>query len=1011
MKCAAAAVALFTAAMSAGTFALDDTLDASQYAHAAWRTREGFPRSPVRAFAQTPDGYLWLGTDEGLVRFDGVQGVLWPPPPHRIRIDRIRTLYAARDGALWLGMLDGVAVLRGTTMKRLEQFTRHIINTILEGPDGTLWVGTQFDGSPRLCAVRDSAVRCEDVSRFGGFIMSLCADGKGTVWAAMTNGLLRVHPGPFELHASPLPLQGSLQGLVRAPDGTLLALARQGIVRYTEGRAELTNLVWARDENAVASRLLADRDGGIWLSTSRDGLAHIHRGRTDGFTIADGLTSDSAGALFEDREGNVWVATIGGLDRFSAQAMAPIGLRQGLSTNGLGAVVAARDGSIWFSARDFVNRWRDGDMTVYRGPDAPRGLASLFEDSRGRIWVGALAKVGHFDGDRFVTVNDIPGGYVDGFAEDKAGNLWATVRQHGLFRRSPDGTVVRVRVEGAIATDAPSRIVADPHAGVWLGFREGGVAHVVDERVVFSHGRGVGLAQGYVRALHVQRDGTVWFGTPNGLHRLKNGRDSTMGPANGLPCEYIDWLNEDVQGEFWLYSACGLIRISREDREAWSAAADRGEAEGRPVRYTLLDIADGVLGAADMGSYSPHAAQSADARLWFGMSTGMVLDPARMRRNPVPPPVHIERIVADRQVLTADEGRPLELPALVRDLQIDYTALSFTAPEKMKFRHRLEGRDAEWQDVGTRRQAFYTDLPPGDYRFRVIAANNSGVWNETGATLAFSIPPVYYQTTWFRAGLAATALLLAWALHLLRLRRLKMQFEIRVTERVAERTRIARELHDTLLQTFQGTLLNFHTATSLLPERPEEAKRRLEGVIDQAAQAIADGRDAVQGLRASTTLSNDLAEDLARLAEEAQLDEAAPELRTHVKGDTRELVPLVRDEVHRVAREAVRNAFRHSGARHIEVLIQYERRRLTLRIRDDGAGIPGEILAAGGRDGHFGLAGMKERAQLVGGTLAVHSGPGLGTEVVLQVPAAHAYARHGHAGARHDERTKRPQAR
>ena len=989
----AAALALLTAAVSPFACALDDTLDASQYAHAAWRMPEGFPRSPVRAYAQTPDGYIWMGTDEGLVRFDGVRGMAWPPG-RAVRGERIRALFAARDGTLWIGTLDGLATLRGERVEPWPQLAGHIVNTIIQGPDATVWVGTHTARGARLCSIRDREVGCDDGGgRLGAFVMSFCEDGKGAIWAGVSQGLLRIHPAPVELHAIPFTLVGSLQGLACAPDGSVLVLTRQGIVRYTEGRAEPHALMRTGDD-PPGNRLLADRDGGLWVATSNDGLLHVHKGRIDSVTIADGFSADTVGTLFEDREGNIWVSTTAGLDRFSARPIAPFGRRQGLSSATVAAIVAARDGSVWFATRDFVNRWQGGRMTAYRGNDAPRGLVSLFEDSRGRMWAGGLARIGYFTNELWVTVADIPGGFVDAFAEDSAGNIWVSVRQHGLFRRSPKGEVARIALEGIAGAEGPSRLAADPVEGIWVGFREGGVSHLVDGRVAYSHGRGAGLARGFVHALRVEGDGTVWFGNASGLHRLKDGRVSTLGAANGLPCEYVDWITEDAAGDFWIYMGCGLLRIDRRERESWSAAADRGETKARPVRFAMLDIGDGVVAGTDTGTYGPHAARSADGKLWFATATGaLLLDPGRMRANPVPPPVHIEQVVADRKVFAVESGAPLELPVLVRDVQVDYTALSFSAPEKVVFRHRLEGRDAGWSDAGTRRQAFYTDLPPGDYRFHVIAANNSGVWNETGATLAFSIPPAYHQTTWFRAGLAVAAIALLWMLHLLRLRRLRRQFEMRVRERVGERTRIARELHDTLLQTFQGTLLSFQAAASMLPGDPTGAKRKLEQVIDRAAEAVTEGRDTVQGLRASTTVSNDLAEDLARLGTELGAGEDAPALRVHVKGEPRELVPLVRDEVHRIAGEAVRNAFRHSRARHIDVHVDYERRKLALRVRDDGTGIPADILRAGGRAGHYGLAGMEERAQLAGGTLTVRSGPGLGTEVTLEIPGANAYAK------------------
>ncbi|HXR10039.1 MAG TPA: triple tyrosine motif-containing protein, partial [Candidatus Acidoferrales bacterium] len=335
-------------------------------------------------------------------------------------------------------------------------------------------------------------------------------------------------------------------------------------------------------------------------------------------------------------------------------------------------------------------------------------------------------------------------------------------------------------------------------------------------------------------------------------------------------------------------------------------------------------------------------------------------------------------------------------PARVRDLEIDYTALSLVAPEKMKFRYQLEGYDRDWQDAGNRRQAFYTNLPPRNYRFRVRASNNSGMWNEAGAFLDFSIAPAYYQTGWFRASVAAAILIMLAAAYQLRLRYLKQQFHIRMEERVNERTRIARDFHDTLLQSFQGVLLKFQAVRYLLQDRPAEAGTKLDAAIEEARQAIIEGRDAVEGLRSSTVIANDLAQAIGQLGEQLIADQKGqpgPEFRVEVQGKSRDLLPLVRDEVYRIAGEAVRNAFRHSRAGRIEVEIRYDQRELLLRVRDNEKGIDAKILEAGGRAGHHGLPGMQERAKLSGGKLTVWSELDSGTEIELTIPGSLAYAK------------------
>jgi len=401
------------------------------------------------------------------------------------------------------------------------------------------------------------------------------------------------------------------------------------------------------------------------------------------------------------------------------------------------------------------------------------------------------------------------------------------------------------------------------------------------------------------------------------------------------------------------------------------------------------------------GSIGPHVAKSPDGRIWFITRDGVsFIDPRHLPFNKLPPPVHIDQITADRKTYwqnwsgDASSSHP-KLPPLVRDLTIDYTALSLVVPEKVRFRYKLEGWDRDWQDAGTRRQAFYTNLAPRKYRFRVMACNNSGVWNEAGTFLDFSIAPAYWQTNWFRALCVTAFMVLLWMLYRMRLRQVARQFNIRLEERVNERTRLARDLHDTLLQSFQGLLLRFQTGINLLPERPVEARKTLESAVDQAAEAITEGRNAVQGLRSSTVETNDLALAINTLGEELAAGETNPNnavFHVGVEGTTRDLHPILRDDVYRIAGEAMRNAFKHALAQRIELEIRYDERQFRLRVRDDGKGIDAKLLKEGERPGHYGFSGMRERAKLLGGKLTVWSELDAGTELELSIPATNAYA-------------------
>jgi signal transduction histidine kinase len=495
-----------------------------------------------------------------------------------------------------------------------------------------------------------------------------------------------------------------------------------------------------------------------------------------------------------------------------------------------------------------------------------------------------------------------------------------------------------------------------------------------------------------VGALLLDAGGTLWAATEGGLSRIADGRVHTLTAKDGLPCDAVHWMIEDNDRSFWLYTACGLARIPRSQVDAWAAALEKlGQAPPR-VHATVFDQSDGVRIQAAAGSYSPQVGKSPDGRIsfltWDGVS---VIDPHRLPMNALPPPVHIEQITADGHIYTASSG--LRLSPLVRDVSIHYTALSLVAPEKIRFRYKLEGQDLDWKAVVNDRRVQYSNLPPGEYRFLVTASNNSGVWNEAGAALQFAIAPAYYQTAWFRAVFAAVFVGLLWTAHRMHVMRLLRQFNLTMEARVAERTRIARDLHDTLLQSSQGLLLKFESALKLLPDRPAEARQRLEHALDQATEATIEARDAVQGLRSSSVETVDPVRLLSDAIEELTGDDASalPAIHAAVHGIPRPLKPIVGNEAYRITREALRNAVQHADAHHITAEIRYEERQFRVRVRDDGRGFDEQGPRGKPPTGHFGLQGMRERAENVGGSFVVWTKPGFGTQIELRIPGAFAY--------------------
>jgi signal transduction histidine kinase len=646
------------------------------------------------------------------------------------------------------------------------------------------------------------------------------------------------------------------------------------------------------------------------------------------------------------------------------------------------------DGSVWVGTHDGLTKWKDGQFTVFRKesglPDDE--TQSLYQDNRGRIWVSTKHGLAYFEDGKFVAVRAVPSEEFYSIAGDKAGDLWLSGNK-GLSHLL-DGRLVEHFPWNALGRRQQAKVVVPDQGGVWLAFwQDGGVLYFKDGQVRASYALADGLPKGPVAGLLLDQDGALWAATQEGgLSRIKDGRISTLTNKNGLPCDTIHWTIEDDDRSLWLDTACGLVRIKRTELDAWVAGAKRR------IETTVWDAADGVkLSAVSPAYYNPPVGKSTDGKLWFLGEGVQVIDPRHIVGNKLPPPVYIEQVTANGQIYDASQG--LRLPSGVSDLSFDFTALSLVAPEKVRFRVKLEDQDKGWQELVNQRQVHYTNLTPGTYRFRVTAANNSGVWNEQGALLDFYIKPAFYQTNWFRALCVVVLLVMLWAAYQLRVRQLAHQFNMTLEARVSERTRIARDLHDTLLQSFQGLLLRFQLVSQLFTVQPVEAKQTLDSAIDQASDAIGEARDAVQGLRSAAYDASDLVEAITSMAQELTSDIAnpgSPSIDVEVEGARRDLNTNVRDEAYRIAGEALRNAFRHANAKRITVEIRFDQRHFQLSVSDDGKGIDEQAMKRQPAK-HFGLHGMRERAELFGGKLEVWSKTGSGTQLDLSIPGAIAY--------------------
>ena len=994
--------------------ALDPSLDLSQYAHTAWQVREGFTQGYIRSIAQTPDGYIWLGTGFGLFRFDGVRAEHWQPPLNGAQLpsDFIECLHVARDGTFWIGTMEGLASWRDGKLSRYPDLAGLAVGSILEDRNGTVWVGSYSLAPPgKLCEIDGTSVHCYGSDgTLGNGVNALYEDSQGVLWVVGRDGVWRWRPGRPRFYPMPFGTS-SVQNLGDAGDGTLLIPLPGRLARFGGGKLEAQHPYPAPARNVAGVVLLRDREGGVWIGTDGAGVVHLHQKRADVFSQADGLSGDLVTSLFEDREGDVWVATLGGLDRFRNYAVATYAQHEGLGTvPGWGSVAAGRDGSIWMGTKDGLRMWNHGEVTIYGRADDPksqsrtvwlpvryvadRGLPEhepvfVFSDNAGRILVSTPYAFGYMENGLFVRIRGVPGGIVSSVDQDGQGNLWIANQDQGLLRVSKEGTVQEISWASIGHKDGAQSLAADRSTGgLWLGFNGGGVAYF-DGRIKETYGRAEELGGGRVSALYIATDDTVWAATEGGLSRIKNGRVLTLTSKNGLPCDAIRWITQDENHSFWLHTSCGLVRIGRTELDAWATGSHR------KVQTTVFDSSDGVPNAPIGFHAGSQVVRSSDEKMWFqGFGGTSVIDTRHLPSNETTPPVHIERITANGKTYDASNG--LRLPPRIRDLKIDYTALSFVAPGKVLFRYQLEGQDRNWE-VSTDREVQYSNLAPRNYVFRVIACNNSGVWNEAGATLEFSVAPAWFQADWFYASCVLGGLLIAWTIYRIRMRQVDRSLRARFDERLSERTRIARDLHDTLLQSFQASLIQMQRARNHFSRSTEEAIRTLDNAIGSAEHAIVEGRDAIQDLRLTVVPQSHL-EDLLTVAgqELAKAQEAngtPPIFRVTVEGPHRSLSPILQDEVYRIGREVLRNAFRHSQSNRIEAEVRYDKRKLRLRIRDDGKGIDQKIMAEGAKAGHWGLPGARERATRIGARLDFWSEAGAGTEVELTVPASMAYAK------------------
>jgi signal transduction histidine kinase/ligand-binding sensor domain-containing protein len=977
--------------------ALESTTLITQYRHTAWRAQEGAFESAPNAITQTANGYILIGTNSGLVRFDGVRFRPWSPSNKNLSGTAILSLLNASDGTLWIGTPTGLLSFKDD---QLRERVSGRIAAIAEDHQKRIWVVRSLaEPTGGLCQVVGDHSDCiRGAARMPLLTATaLSEDVEGNLWVGGSNQLLRWRDGDLETYLNELEgsTVSSITSIAAGTDTVWAAIPRKGfgvfrIVNRKPIRAEFSGI----DTTRVAS-LFMDRDRSLWMGTFDDGIYRYHGERVDRFRSEHGLSSNEVRGFFEDLEGNLWVMTSKGLDCLSESSVATFSTTEEIPRGRIGAILAADDGTVWFGHEQNLYALRGNAVTPIQVPGG-RSVNALWQDHAKRLWVGLENMLTVYERGRSQEITRLDGsplGTPIAITEDREHDIWVSVG----ITSSSDRKLFRIhdlRVQDEFAPDRVPlvrRITADPTGGIWLGFEDGNLGHFQNGKLEISSvpiSAKTPAAKSEIRfpGLMVDSDGSAWASTWSGLVRWKNHERKTLTSKNGLPCDAIVSSIRDDQAALWLYTRCGFIAIADSELEKWWQQPDR------MVQFQTLEVLDGAALPQGPKRLQPAVSKAPDGRLWFANESVLqVIDPRTLRKNRAAPPVHVEDLRADRKDYAV--GGLVQLPARTRDIEIGYTGLSFSIPQKVRFRYKLEGRDPKWRDAGTRRSALYSDLSPGRYRFHVTASNNGGVWNETGAALDFLILPAYYQTTVFRVATVMASLALLWLLYRRHLHQVARQFDARVQERVNERTRIARELHDTLLQSLHGLMFQFQAVRNMLPGRTDEAMKTLDGAIQRTEQAIAESRDAIQDLRSAAD-QGDLGQALATLGKELTGSEAsqdAPTFRVTVEGEVRRLPPILHDEICRIARELLRNAFRHARARRIEVEIRYEESTFLLRIRDDGAGIDPAILRDGGRAGHWGLHGVRERARRIGAQLDFWSESGAGTEIQLEVPAATAY--------------------
>ncbi len=1009
---------LLALALRPRTASGEDASGLAAFLSDVWQIEDGLPHNAVQAIVQTRDGYLWLGTPGGLARFDGAQFTLFNQG--ELKHNNVHALIEDRDGSLWIGTYGGG--LYRYDEARFEAFGpgeglgSALIRALYRDRRGRLWVGTHGGGVSFRDGGRFRTLRAAD-GLSNDTIRVIYEDREGRLWIGTNAAGLNlwtgdrllsyaVKPGPLAPYG-PADARSSDNVLALWEDahGTLwIGTDGGGLWRLRDGRITPPAAREALGVNGVR-QLLEDSGGRLWVGTDGGGLdllrvcraeqsvssaadARIHsecppwttsnaarsaaHSEFEALTSRDGLPSDIVLSLLEDRERNLRVGTRDGLLRLKRRKLRVYGVGDGLANDFVTAVSGSRNGSLWVGSRAGLDRFDPSrgrrSASISRRADM---VLSVLEDRAGALWIGTRNGLDRLQGGRrtaYRTADGLPSDYVTALAEGRGGAVWVATRSGLAWIK--DGRVKSVR-SGASAPTDTTAVQESADGTLWIGTESRGLARLRAGEWRFWGPR-EGLPHATVTSLTDDGE-SLWVTTPSGLGRLQAGGLRRYTTAQGLSSNQLFAAVDDGRGYLWLNSARGIARVKKDSFDA----VDLGRMDR--LDATTYGKADGLRSSEGNGAGQPAAWRTRDGRLWFATVKGLaVIDPARIPSNPQPPPVLIEDVRADEDLLPHPLTR--SLPPSHKRFEFHYTALSFSSPEKVRFRYRLEGFDRDWIDAGSRRVAYYTNIPAGSYRFRMTASNEDGVWNTEGAAFDFSLRTHFYRTPLFWAACLLAAGVLGLALHRLHMRQVTARF----AAVLAERNRIAREIHDTLAQSFVGIGVQLETVAKMQSVSAEAARRHLDRARILVRSSLAEARRSVWALRSGALEESDLAGALAEVA--GQLS-GETEVAVRVSGRRRRLPVEVENNLLRIGQEALANAVRHANAEQVRVELSFGEALVRLSVRDNGRGFDVE-KAAQSAAGHFGLAGIRERVQNLGGELSLLSRAGEGAEVVVEVPVA-----------------------